>query len=131
MRRKSAKSFVAERPVRPIPALADLACNFGPRARGASEMIEEEMVAGLAELTPFFVVAEDDEVLVSDELDGLEARALAAAMVAPVKRSGCGALLGGGSMELRKSIRLSSLRWLDLGNAVKRSSSSSSDISKA
>lgn len=109
MRRKSARSFVADRPVRPIPALGALACSFGPRARGASETMEEEMVAGLAELTPFLVVAED-ELLVSDELDGLAARALAAAIVAPFKTSGCGSLLGGGSMEFRKSIRLSSLR---------------------
>ena len=72
-------------------------------------MIEEDVVAGFAELTPFLVVAEDDE-LVSDELEGLAARALAAAIAAPVKTSGCGSLLGGGSMELRKSIKLSSLR---------------------
>lgn len=82
-------------------------------------------------LTPFLVTVPEELVLGREELEPLAARALAAATVAPFKRRGLGSLLGGGSIEFKKSIKLSSCRLLDAGSAVRRSSSSSSEISIA
>jgi len=138
--KKSARSLVADLLLRISPTGGALAWSLGLYARCASEPTDVDEMAPKG-TTPLRVAVCVDE---SEELDAL-ARALAAAIVSSLSMKGCGLLLLGGSMPLRKSIKLSCRGaacrgacrgaagggWLEGGSAVNWSSSSSSSSERS
>ena len=64
VRKKSARSFVAERPTRPSCAPAARACSLGLCARGASDVMLEEMELELLFVMPKSFLKLDREMVV-------------------------------------------------------------------